>query len=583
MGKLKEDWNLSWQALGADPKSPKDMSAWLQELGNLARHSDIVRSAKLETEDLSAAIQECKVELTDLLEDLGEKAREQETLSALIERSQILIEKYDSLRAENESLSSDLKRSESQLHSAEHDAREASERLSHWKECWQEALAPLSLDKETTPSQANAVVDTLNQILKNDADAGDLRSRVKGIDRDAREFEKNVQELAEKVARDLLEFPATQAVGELNARLVKARTDKERFLLLSKRLKEEKINLERVSTAIRTCNEKLDALCLESGCSEYGALIEAARNSAKRRGLERDLRDVEQHLLRLSAGATPTEFAEEVLSIDPDTLEPQMGLHRQAISEYSEKRTELDQSIGHERAELKRIDGGGRAAEAAERAQTLIAEIAGQSERYLRLRLARHLLTKGIERYKEESQSPVLKRASDLFAELTLGSFEGLKEDFDDRGNSVLVGVRAGSGAFVGLDGMSEGTCDQVYLALRLASLERYLDEHERIPFIIDDILVNFDDLRSAATLRALARLSNRTQIIFFTHHVHLLDLARKSVDSNTLFIHDLEELKGSPQSKRLSEQQEFLSRLLPESANSNVEAETIPTDRVPS
>ena len=46
---------------------------------------------------------------------------------------------------------------------------------------------------------------------------------------------------------------------------------------------------------------------------------------------------------------------------------------------------------------------------------------------------------------------------------------------------------------------MSEGTCDQAYLALRLASLEIYLENHEPLPFIVDDILVNFDDARSHA------------------------------------------------------------------------------------
>ena len=49
---------------------------------------------------------------------------------------------------------------------------------------------------------------------------------------------------------------------------------------------------------------------------------------------------------------------------------------------------------------------------------------------------------------------------------------------------------------------MSDGTADQLYLALRLASLETYLDDHEPIPLVVDDILVNFDDARALAALR---------------------------------------------------------------------------------
>ena len=36
-----------------------------------------------------------------------------------------------------------------------------------------------------------------------------------------------------------------------------------------------------------------------------------------------------------------------------------------------------------------------------------------------------------------------------------------------------------------------------------------------------DDILVNFDNARALAALKALAELSTRTQVLFFTHHEH--------------------------------------------------------------
>ena len=67
---------------------------------------------------------------------------------------------------------------------------------------------------------------------------------------------------------------------------------------------------------------------------------------------------------------------------------------------------------------------------------------------------------------------------------------------------------------------MSTGSRDQLYLALRLASLETYLDRHEPLPFIVDDVL----DLPTTAlpVLQVLAEFSKRTQVIF-THHEHLV------------------------------------------------------------
>ena len=51
-------------------------------------------------------------------------------------------------------------------------------------------------------------------------------------------------------------------------------------------------------------------------------------------------------------------------------------------------------------------------------------------------------------------------------------------------------------GVFV-VDGMSDGTRDQLYLSLRLATLEQHLSKGEPMPFVVDDILIGFDDNRT--------------------------------------------------------------------------------------
>jgi uncharacterized protein YhaN len=186
------------------------------------------------------------------------------------------------------------------------------------------------------------------------------------------------------------------------------------------------------------------------------------------------------------------------------------------------------------------MDGSSRAAEAQARAESLLAGIRNDAEQYVRLRLASTVLQRTTERYRQKNQGPVLDSASRLFGEVTLGSFCGLRADFDEKGGAVLVGVRP-NGQTLGVEGMSDGTRDQLYLALRLASLETYLAEKEPLPFIVDDILIMFDDDRAVAALRALARLSKKTQVIFFTHHEHLVDLAASNLDTGSFFVHRLD------------------------------------------
>lgn len=77
-------------------------------------------------------------------------------------------------------------------------------------------------------------------------------------------------------------------------------------------------------------------------------------------------------------------------------------------------------------------------------------------------------------------------------------------------------------------------------MSLRLGGLEKYIDNNGPMPFVVDDVLVHFDDDRSSAALEAMGDLAEKTQIIFFTHHQHLVALAKKSVPEEILHMHHL-------------------------------------------
>jgi len=60
----------------------------------------------------------------------------------------------------------------------------------------------------------------------------------------------------------------------------------------------------------------------------------------------------------------------------------------------------------------------------------------------------------------------------------------------------------------------------------------------------VDDILIKFDDARAIAALQALARLSEQTQVIFFTHHRRLLELVEKNIEPSIFIKHTLSDNK---------------------------------------
>lgn len=181
------------------------------------------------------------------------------------------------------------------------------------------------------------------------------------------------------------------------------------------------------------------------------------------------------------------------------------------------------------RSAFEAIGGDDSAAEAAAARQAALVELREVAEQYVRVRSAATLLQWAVERYRREKQAPLLKRAGEAFATLTGGSFCDLRVEFDENDNAQLAGLRP-DGVLVAVGGMSTGTSDQLYLALRVASIEDYLARAEALPFIADDLFINFDDGRAAAGFEVLGRLATKTQILFFTHHRHLVDIAERTL-----------------------------------------------------
>lgn len=99
-------------------------------------------------------------------------------------------------------------------------------------------------------------------------------------------------------------------------------------------------------------------------------------------------------------------------------------------------------------------------------------------------------------------------------------------------------GQRADGTLVVTKTGLSDGTRDQLYLALRLAALELHLAQATPLPFIADDLFIHYDDVRSRAGFEALAALPEKTQVIFLTHHAHLLGMVQEVFGGQVNVVH---------------------------------------------
>jgi len=555
---IEAQWRLAWQSADIDPLPPREMQVWIQRQQGLVQQAQAIRQrtaslAQLE-EQIAAHCRQVQSCLDDLLpappvgvvwgewaSTLADERAKPSSLDALLARGDSILEQIKDAAESRRQLDREKNRLVKAVTQAAAKAVQAEGDLTEWRAQWTAAIQPLGLPGETSPVVVNEVVAQTTELLTRTKEAAGFSERIDGIQRDSLRFRQDVQRLLKTVDPD---HPAPgdhfqEALEELLGRLRRAMTDQKNYDLLQSQGKKQEEKRQQAHTTVETLRARLAVLCQEARCQNPEELPAAEAASADGLRLRQEREACHAQLLQLAAGATIDALMIEADTLAADSLSGELQQIADATSDLERTRGELRETMGGEKSALAGMDTSAAAAEAAEDAQDILARLEPDVQQYLRLRLASAVLCEGIERYRKKNEGPVLGRASDIFRRLTLGSFETLRIDFDDRGEQVLAGVRPDGRAALPT-AMSEGTCDQLYLALRLASLETWLQRSEPMPFIVDDILVSFDNQRATATLEVLAELSVKTQVIFFAHHEHLVNLAAKCMSSEVLFVHRL-------------------------------------------
>ncbi len=535
-------WGALWEPVGITPLSPKEMSGWLTAMEKLRFR--VSEFSKKEKEIISEETRrsELRNNLRNALAVLGEDGGPVgHELSPILVFSETLLENFDQQRAELKQMGDRQEQARIDFDRAREASTEALDSLANWREEWERVLSGFGIEGDIFPAEAQIYIDTLQSCLEKVKEATDLQKRIDGINRDADLLEKEVKDLLRQVDSGMLSLPVDQAISNLRKKLDQAQDDRIRYDQLSEDIDALQSEISNVDKSLIEMNEQMSELLKIGQCQkpeELGPIIERFRQYQQ---CHENITAVEARLAKIGGGATADELAEQATEVDADELSGRIEKLRQDIEEnLNPAINKISQEIGETTNQLRVMDGSAKAAEAREEMEQELTRLRRLAERYFRIKLASRILQQEIDRYREEHQDPVMKIASRYFGNLTLNSFIGLKADVDDNNEPILVGIRP-DGKLIKVEGMSDGTRDQLYLALRLATLEYRIESNEPMPFIVDDILVNFDDRRSRAALEALGELAENNQVILFTHHQQIVDQAETLGSAAGIVIHRLQ------------------------------------------
>ena len=209
-----------------------------------------------------------------------------------------------------------------------------------------------------------------------------------------------------------------------------------------------------------------------------------------------------RHLEALDAVVKPVEKP-----TTPDNLTQSEAQTAQLLAECAAEQQRLQNRLGQYQGRMEII---GSAEDLRLQHKRVSDRIARLEDTYTALTIAQETLQQARTELQRRFAPRITQRAQELLGAMTDGRYQSLTmgEDFSLRASAGQEDVQ--------WDAIwrSDGTIDQLYLALRLAVAEELTPD---APLVLDDALVRFDDTRMAAALNILRKMAESKQVICFT------------------------------------------------------------------
>ena len=190
-----------------------------------------------------------------------------------------------------------------------------------------------------------------------------------------------------------------------------------------------------------------------------------------------------------------------------DILDYPAGETQKLLEEAHSEQQRLQHRLAQYQGRMEML---GDASDLHTQLQAVEQRIGKLEETYAAVTLALETLAQARQTLQRKFAPRISQRAQELLSRMTAGRYDRLSLNED-------LSLLAGAGQEETLHEIlwrSDGTVDQLYLALRLAVAEELMP---KAPLILDDAFVRFDDVRLKAALEILKEEAEQKQVILFT------------------------------------------------------------------
>jgi uncharacterized protein YhaN len=538
---LNERWNSVWKDCGILPLSPQEMSGWMDRRNEILEDYEQKLARLRRINNLKEESQEARTLLVKGINQAVAEAGElkDQSLHMLLENAETIKSDLDKKAARMEELRKQALVAENQRDKAKEKYDKTFAEKKEWDKQWREALKEAEFAQKLSLEDIRLSLSNIKKIEDYGQEISKIRiERIEAMGKEIDRFDSEVDVLIDKLKINKDNTNNKQIVYTLVYRLEEERSKKSKKETQTANLKALENKMSQQKESRETALAKLQPLFKTAETEDLFELRKQVEVFAQLRDSESKMEGILTALLKQGEGKDRKELEDECQGMDTDYGDQQTALLANELNEINLKLQNLSVQKSEAKAEVDKISGQADAAVAEADRQLALTDMGMSAEQYVKAQTATILLRWGMEKFRKEKQGPLLGRASEIFKILTALNYSKLTVELDDNDNPILVGVRGEKS--VEVEGMSDGTVDQLYLAIRLAAIEEYIQSSQPLPLIVDDLFINFDDERAVAGFNSLKVLAKKTQVLFFTHHRHLVELAKSAFGKENLFVHNL-------------------------------------------
>ncbi|MCI1974857.1 MAG: AAA family ATPase [Limosilactobacillus sp.] len=215
---------------------------------------------------------------------------------------------------------------------------------------------------------------------------------------------------------------------------------------------------------------------------------------------------------------------EQLAQYDKHSLDDGVSQVHQQLAVNEREQTELETALAQLNVQINSLVQDGSFSELNQRLVNLQTIIWNETKQWLSERFAIRWINEALKLASQDRYPKILHQAERFFAVLTADRYQKIM--VNDEGISVLNQQQQ----IFQVPELSLGTAEQLFISLRLGFVS-VISDQIKLPVMVDDGFVNFDNVRRSRMLELLKRLASENQVIYFTANDQIKDLGATVID----------------------------------------------------